>query len=128
MKMKHQRRNKRGSAGCPYLAQCTQIGREKMAMKVGLTFACLNMKKLARLLCKAGPDTLNKTTIFAILKGKIEKMKSRQRKQVFSQTGKGFIFIIAANGSDCIRNHICRIILSISEACASAAGKAEIVS
>ena len=27
-----------------------QIGKEKMAMKVGLTFACMNMKKLARIL------------------------------------------------------------------------------
>lgn len=27
-----------------------QIGREKMSMKVGITFACMNMKKLARLL------------------------------------------------------------------------------
>ena len=29
-----------------------QIGNEKMRMKVGMTFACLNMKKLARLLWK----------------------------------------------------------------------------
>ena len=27
-----------------------QVGKEKMAMKVGLTFACMNMKKLARIL------------------------------------------------------------------------------
>ena len=27
-----------------------QIGKEKMAMKVGLTFACMNMKKLANML------------------------------------------------------------------------------
>ena len=27
-----------------------QIGKEKMAMKVGLTFACMNMKKLARIM------------------------------------------------------------------------------
>ena len=27
-----------------------QIGREKMSMKVGITFACINMKKLAKLL------------------------------------------------------------------------------
>ena len=57
-----------------------QIGREKMAMKVGLTFACLNMKKLARILCKAGPDTPKKSAIFIILKGKIEKMKMKPRK------------------------------------------------
>ena len=56
-----------------------QIGREKMAMKVGLTFACLNMKKLARVLCKAGPDAPKKTAIFIILKSKIEKMKMKQR-------------------------------------------------
>ena len=32
-----------------------QVGKEKMAMKVGLTFACMNMKKLARILWgKAG--------------------------------------------------------------------------
>lgn len=29
-----------------------QIGKEKMAMKVGLTFACMNMKKLANILSK----------------------------------------------------------------------------
>ena len=29
-----------------------QVGKEKMAMKVGLTFACMNMKKLARILWK----------------------------------------------------------------------------
>ena len=57
-----------------------QIGREKMAMKVGLTFACLNMKKLARILCKAGPDDPKRSAILTILKGKIEKKKNRQRK------------------------------------------------
>ena len=56
-----------------------QIGREKMAMKVGLTFACLNMKKLARILCKAGPDDPKRSAILTILKGKIEKKKNRQR-------------------------------------------------
>ena len=54
-----------------------QIGREKMAMKVGLTFACLNMKKLAKILCKARPDTPKKSAFFIILKGKIEKMKMK---------------------------------------------------
>ena len=29
-----------------------QIGKEKMVMKIGLTFACLNMKKLAKILTK----------------------------------------------------------------------------
>ena len=29
-----------------------QVGKEKMIMKVGLTFACMNMKKLARILWK----------------------------------------------------------------------------
>ena len=36
-----------------------QVGKEKMAMKVGLTFACINMKKLANILSKRpknGPD------------------------------------------------------------------------
>ena len=36
-----------------------QIGKEKMAMKVGLTFACMNMKKLVNILSKRpenGPD------------------------------------------------------------------------
>ena len=36
-----------------------QVGKEKMAMKVGLTFACMNMKKLANILSKRpknGPD------------------------------------------------------------------------
>ena len=31
-----------------------QIGKEKMAMKIGLTFACLNMKKLAKVLTRKG--------------------------------------------------------------------------
>ncbi len=29
-----------------------QVGREKMAMKVGLTFACMNIKKIAKILWK----------------------------------------------------------------------------
>ena len=29
-----------------------QIGKEKMSMKVALTFACLNMKKLANIMAK----------------------------------------------------------------------------
>lgn len=36
-----------------------QVGKEKMVMKVGLTFACMNMKKLANILSKRpknGPD------------------------------------------------------------------------
>ena len=36
-----------------------QVGKDKMAMKVGLTFACMNMKKLANILSKRpknGPD------------------------------------------------------------------------
>jgi len=36
-----------------------QVGKEKMAMKVGLTFACMNMKKLVNILSKRsenGPD------------------------------------------------------------------------
>lgn len=37
-----------------------QRGKEKMAMKVGLTFACMNMKKLAKILWNRthGPDSL----------------------------------------------------------------------
>ena len=31
-----------------------QVGKEKMAMKVGLTYACMNMKKLANILWKKG--------------------------------------------------------------------------
>lgn len=45
-----------------------QRGKEKMAMKVGLTFACMNMKKLARILFdrkkKDGPNGQN-SSIFA---------------------------------------------------------------
>ena len=36
-----------------------QVGKEKMAMKVGLTFTCMNMKKLVNILSKRpknGPD------------------------------------------------------------------------
>ena len=51
-----------------------------MAMKVGLTFACLNMKKLAKILCKGEPDDTKRSEILTILKGKIEKKKNRQRK------------------------------------------------
>ena len=43
-----------------------QIGKEKMAMKVGLTFACMNMKKLANILWKyrksGSPDPNNSFT------------------------------------------------------------------
>ena len=90
-----------------------QIGREKMAMKVGLTFACLNMKKLARILCKAGPDTPKKSAIFIILKGKIEKMKMKPRKTPDDHTiCPGFVYgLKRPNGKSgrclsCIRHRI----------------------
>ena len=74
-----------------------QIGREKMAMKVGLTFACLNMKKLARILCKAGPDTPKKSAIFIILKDKIGKKKTRPRKTPDDRTiCPGFVYGLTA--------------------------------
>ena len=47
-----------------------QVGKEKMAMKVGLTFACMNMKKLARILWNRdhkGPNNPTKYTISSIL-------------------------------------------------------------
>ena len=53
-----------------------QIGREKMAMKVGLTFACLNIKKLVRILWKTGGKTPEKASAFAILKSSYEKLKT----------------------------------------------------
>lgn len=40
-----------GTAKEHHAMRCTQlIGKEKMSMKVGLTFACMNMKKLAKIL------------------------------------------------------------------------------
>ncbi len=41
------------------------IGREKMLMKVGLTFACLNMKKLAKILDKRDQEYGTDSSIFA---------------------------------------------------------------
>ena len=40
-------------------------GKEKMAMKVGLTFACMNMKKLAKILWRKGLFTRNMRQFFA---------------------------------------------------------------
>jgi len=45
-----------------------QVGKEKMAMKVGLTFACMNMKKLARIMWRKGrssSDDTGNTGIYA---------------------------------------------------------------
>ena len=92
-----------------------QIGREKMAMKVGLTFACLNMKKLARILCKAGPDTPKKSAIFIILKGKIEKMKMKPRKTPDDHTiCPGFVYGLKQDRTILLlllTNYICYIII-----------------
>ena len=43
-----------------------EIGKEKMAMKVGITFACLNMKKLVNLLDKRNGFTNGKRRFFDI--------------------------------------------------------------
>ena len=40
-----------------------QVGNEKMRMKVGMTFACMNMKKLARILW----DRMENNGIFCTL-------------------------------------------------------------
>ena len=53
-----------------------QIGKEKMAMKVGLTFACLNIKKLVRILWKSGGERTKKRSISAILESIYEKLKN----------------------------------------------------
>ena len=45
-----------------------EIGKEKMSMKVGLTFACLNIKKLVNLLSLRDDDPLNKGNIFRYFK------------------------------------------------------------
>ena len=45
-----------------------QVGKEKMSMKVGLTFACMNMKKLARLLEFRNKRNGNSTNPFDIFK------------------------------------------------------------
>lgn len=47
-----------------------QIGKEKMSMKVGLTFACMNMKKLARILWNRdhrGPSKPKKSIISSLI-------------------------------------------------------------
>ena len=36
-----------------------QVGKEKMAMKVGMTYACMNMKKLANLLWGRDRNTID---------------------------------------------------------------------
>ena len=42
-----------------------QIGTEKIAMKIGLTFACLNMKKLAKILTRKSKKHWDFSTIFS---------------------------------------------------------------
>lgn len=44
-----------------------QIGREKMIMKVAFTFACMNMKKLARILSRRNDKYLLKDSLFHII-------------------------------------------------------------
>lgn len=45
-----------------------QIGKEKMAMKIGLTFACLNMKKLIKILTKKSKKDRAFFTIFSFFR------------------------------------------------------------
>lgn len=55
------------------------IGKKKMGMKVGLTFACMNMKKLVNLLSKRDGDTSLKRKfryLFASFKINLPKMDS----------------------------------------------------
>lgn len=55
------------------------IGKKKMGMKVGLTFACMNMKKLVNLLSKRVGDTSLKGKfpyLFASFKINLPKMDS----------------------------------------------------
>ena len=57
------------------------IGLSKMEMKAALTFACINMKKLAILLYKLDPNkdlTLNKLTTFLI-----NTLKMQQTQEIF---------------------------------------------
>lgn len=57
------------------------IGLAKMEMKAALTFACINMKKLAILLYKLDPNkdlTLNKLTTFLI-----NTLKMQQTQEIF---------------------------------------------
>ena len=50
------------------LRYTNQIGKDKMAMKVGLTFACMNMKKLARILARYDRNTGHIFNIFGFLR------------------------------------------------------------
>lgn len=52
-----------------------EIGKEKMAMKVGLTFACLNMKKLVNLLDKRDRFTSDKMHFFILLRSFFDNLK-----------------------------------------------------
>lgn len=69
-----------------------QTGREKMSMKVGLTFACMNMKKLARLLefrNKRNGDSSNPFNFFKYF----QKMKTNPCLGLSKQ---GFVFSLTA--------------------------------
>ncbi len=58
-----------------------EIGKEKMAMKVGLTFTCLNMKKLVNLLDKRDWFTSDKRQFFDILRDIINNMNNNFKLQ-----------------------------------------------
>jgi hypothetical protein len=60
-----------------------QIGKEKMAMKVGLTFACMNMKKLARIMWNR--DHKNPSDPLLSLKTRILSLFSGIRPEIFLQ-------------------------------------------
>ena len=60
-----------------------QIGKEKMAMKVGLTFACMNMKKLARIMWNK--DHKNPNDPLLSLKTRILSLFSGTRPVIFLQ-------------------------------------------
>ena len=48
-----------------------QTGKEKMAMKIGLTFACMNMKKLAKIMDRMFRNDPDNSGIFSIFRRKI---------------------------------------------------------
>ena len=62
------------------------VGKEKMAMKVGLTFACMNMKKLARILWKTGKGTSRsgKFSTFLLILSKLKQFCSFQSDYVMA--------------------------------------------
>ena len=55
------------------------IGKARMEMKAGLTFACMNLKKLARILAAKGRDTKESVSYLKLLINLLRMIQEKEK-------------------------------------------------